>query len=154
MRVKDAVTALVFLLVSVFSGAQVVVDDVGPGWKSKVDSALVLIDSAGPDISGEVSRNCKRVTYWMGDFSTSADTSVVISVHDMSLGSVANIACAIIHESHHMEIRRLGQRMPECEEEIECYTRECRFLDAVCCEEAWLIAFVYKSILFYQEKCD
>jgi len=154
MCVKDAVTVLLFLLVSVFSGAQIVVDDVGDGWKAKVDSALCMIRRAGPDYWPEVERNCKKVTYWMGDFSTSVDTSVVISTHDMKLGSVCNIACAIIHESHHMEIRRLGLKMPECEEEMECYVRESRFVDAVDCQEVWLIGFIYKSILLYQEKCE
>lgn len=151
MRLKAAL-ASVLIFFCAFVSAQSV-DDVGTGWKSKVDSALMLIDSAGPEFSDEVKRNCKRVTYWIGDFSTSVDTSVVIAVHDMKLGSVANLACAIIHEAHHMELRRLGVKMPECEEEIECYTRECRFLDEICCEEAWLVVFVYRSISKYQEDC-
>ena len=154
MRFKDAVILLSFFFLSFFSSAQIVVDDVGDGWKSKVDSALCLIESAGPEYYEEVARNCKRISYWMGDFSTSVDSSVVISTHDMKLGSVCNIACAIVHEAHHMEIKRLGLKMRECEEEMECYVRESRFVETTECPEAWLIGFIYKSIVTYQEKCE
>jgi hypothetical protein len=154
MCFKDVVVATLFSFFSFFSGAQIVVDDVGDGWKAKVDSALCMIEHAGPEYWDEVNTNCKKVTYWMGDFSTSVDSSVVISTHDMKLGSVYNIACAIIHESHHMEIKRLGIKMRECEEELECYVREGRFVDVVECREAWLVTFIYRSMMSYSEKCE
>lgn len=153
MRLKAALIAVLVTAVSFFSSGQAV-DDVGDGWMSAVDSALCLIESSAPEFWPEVSANCKHVTFWNGDHSTSSDSTVVISAHDMRLGSVNNIACVIIHESHHLEVARRRLSMAVCKEELECYMLERAFVDRVSADEAWLVAFIYRSILRYTEECD
>ena len=106
MRIKNALIIIGLLLTTtVFS--QIQIDDVGDGWKLKVDSALTLIKKTSPEHYKEVSEYCKHITYWMGGFSTTQDSSVVaISVRDMKIGSVNNLACIIVHESHHLLLRK------------------------------------------------
>jgi hypothetical protein len=147
MRIKNAlITILLLITTTVFS--QIQIDDVGDGWKLKVDSALTLIKKTSPDHYKEVSEYCKHITYWMGGFSTTQDSSVVaISVKDMKIGSVNNIACIIVHESHHLAIQNKHIVMNPRKEELECYQYEYSFLEKIPNVEDWLIIHVIKNII-------
>lgn len=147
MRIKNALIAIALLLTTtVFS--QIQIDDVGDGWKLKVDSALTLIKKTSPGHYKEVSEYCNHITYWMGSFSTTQDSStVVISVKDMKIGSVNNIACIIVHESHHLLLRKKHIKLEPKKEELECYEYEYSFLEKVPNVEDWLIIHVIKNII-------
>lgn len=147
MRIKNAlITILLLITTTVFS--QIQIDDVGDGWKLKVDSALTLIKKTSPDHYKEVSEHCKHITYWMGGFSTTQDSTVVaISVKDMKIGSVNNIACIIVHESHHLAIQKKHIKLEPRKEELECYQYEYSFLEKVPNVEDWLIIHVIKNII-------
>ena len=146
MRIKNALITIALLLTTtVFS--QIQIDDVGDGWKLKVDSALTLIKKTSPGHYKEVSEYCNHITYWMGSFSTTQDSStVVISVKDMKIGSVNNIACIIVHESHHLLLRKKHIKLEPKKEELECYQYEYSFLEKVPNVEDWLIIHVIKNI--------
>ena len=147
MRIKNALITIALLLTTtVFS--QIQIDDVGDGWKLKVDSALTLIKKTSPAHYKEVSEYCNHITYWMGSFSTTQDSStVVISVKDMKIGSVNNIACIIVHESHHLLLRKKHIKLEPKKEELECYQYEYSFLEKVPNVEDWLIIHVIKNII-------
>lgn len=147
MRIKNALIIIGLLLTTtVFS--QIQIDDVGDGWKLKVDSALTLIKKTSPGHYKEVSEYCNHITYWMGGFSTTQDSSVVaISVKDMKIGSVNNIACIIVHESHHLVIQNKHIVMNPKKEELECYQYEYSFLEKIPNVEDWLIIHVIKNII-------
>ena len=147
MRIKNALITIALLLTTtVFS--QIQIDDVGDGWKLKVDSALTLIKKTSPGHYKEVSEYCNHITYWMGSFSTTQDSSVVvISVKDMKIGSVNNIACIIVHESHHLLLRKKHIKLEPKKEELECYQYEYSFLEKVPNVEDWLIIHVINFLL-------
>ncbi len=150
MYLKNALISLLLLISSSVFG-QIKIDDVGDGWKSKVDSALSLIEKTSPSHYKEVIENCNYVTFWIGNFSTTQDTStVVISVKDMKLGSVNNIACILIHESHHLYFKRNKIKLDVNKEELLCYQYEYEFLQKIPNAENWLTIHVIKSILRYK----
>ena len=65
MYFKNAITCILFAVPSlVFS--QIKIDDVGDGWKSKVDSAIVLIKNTDPEKYQVLINNCERVEFITG----------------------------------------------------------------------------------------
>jgi hypothetical protein len=151
MYFKNAIVVFfLFLTQTLFS--QILVDDVGDGWKSQVDSALMLIEKTSPQHWDEVKKYCTHITYWLGDFSTTTDSStVMISTKDMKLNSVNNLACIIIHEVHHLYILRNGIVLTEPKEELECYLWENDFLKKIPEPEYWLKVHLIKCISHYSE---
>jgi hypothetical protein len=147
MCIKNAlITISLLLTTTVFSQFQI--DDVGDGWKLKVDSALTLIKKTSPGHYKEISEYCNHIKYWMGSFSTTQDSSVVvISVKDMKIGSVNNIACIIVHESHHLLLRKKHIKLEPKKEELECYQYEYGFLQMVPNVEDWLTIHVIKNLI-------
>ena len=147
MCIKNALITIGLLLTTTLF-SQIQIDDVGDGWKLKVDSALTLIKNTSPAHYKEVSEYCNHITYWMGSFSTTQDSStVVISVRDMKMGSVNNLACIIVHESHHLAILKKKIVMEPKKEELECYQYEYTFLQMVPNAEDWLTIHVIKNII-------
>jgi hypothetical protein len=147
MCIKNALITIGLLLTTTLF-SQIQIDDVGDGWKLKVDSALTLIKKTSPGHYKEVSEYCNHITYWMGSFSTTQDSSVVvISVKDMKIGSVNNIACIIVHESHHLLLRKKHIKLEPRKEELECYEYEYAFLQMVPNVEDWLTIHVIKNII-------
>jgi hypothetical protein len=147
MYIKNAII-IFFLLLTTTGFSQIQIDDVGDGWKLKVDSALNLIKKTSPEHYKEVSEYCTYITYWMGGFSTTQDSStVVISVRDMNINSINNIACILVHESHHLMIQKKHIVMEPKKEELECYQYEYGFLQMIPNAESWLTIHVIKNII-------
>ncbi len=152
MCFKNATIVLFFLLLTQTLFSQILVDDVGDGWKSQVDSALALIEKTSPEHWNEVKEYCTHITYWLGDFSTTTDSStVMISTKDMKIGSVNNLACIIIHETHHLYLLRNNILLSPKKEELNCYLYELEFLNKIENCEFWLKAHVIKCINHYSE---
>lgn len=151
MCFKNA-TIILFCFFTFNLFSQILVDDVGDGWKSQVDSALMLIKKTSPEHWNEVSEYCNHITFWIGDFSTTTDTAtVMISTKDMRIGSVNNLACIIVHEVHHLYILKTGRVLKPEEEELICYLWENEFLKKVPGAEEWLKRHVIKCIVIYSE---
>jgi len=143
----------VFLLFTTNLFSQILVDDVGDGWKSQVDSALLLIKKTSPEHWTEVENYCTHITFWLGNFSTTTDSStVMISTKDIRLNSINNLACIIIHETHHLYILNKGIKLTEPKEELECYLYELKFVNKLKDCEFWLKAHVIKCINHYSEE--
>lgn len=154
MYIKNALI-FIFLLISSTLFSQITVDDVGDGWKSKVDSALVLIEKTSPEHWSEVKQYCSHITFWIGQFSTTTDTStIMISTRDIRIGSINNLACLIVHESRHLRIKKENIEMSVNKEELECYLWEDKFLKKIEYPEPWLVRHVIKCIIHYQSVID
>ena len=151
MRFKNAVV-LIFLLLTIPVYSQIEIDDVGDGWKSKVDSALTLIKKTDQTAYKEVLDNCKHITYWMGAFSTTSDSAtIMISTNDMKIGSVNNLACVIVHEAHHLYIKRNKIVYTPRKEEYVCYSYEYEFLRKLPSPEDWLTIHVIKCVMKFKD---
>lgn len=128
----------VVLFTPVYS--QVKIDDVGDGWKLRVDSAVALIRNTDSDKYGLLIKVCDHVSYWNGGFSTIEDSStILITQKDMLYGSINNIAAIIIHESKHLYYLRNKISLTPHEEELRCYKYELSFLIKVPNVEPWLV---------------
>ena len=120
--------------------SQVKIDDVGDGWKLRVDSAVALIRNTDSDKYGLLIKVCDHVSYWNGGFSTIEDSStILITQKDMLYGSINNIAAIIIHESKHLYYLRNKISLTPHEEELRCYKYELSFLIKVPNVEPWLV---------------
>jgi len=152
MYIKNAlILFFIFITGSLFS--QITIDDVGDGWKSKVESALELIKITSPDHFAEVQRNCSRITFWIGNFSTTTDSStVMICRKDININSINNLACVIIHESHHLYIQKNNIVLSSAKEELDCYYYEMEFVKKLPNPEEWLVKHIIKCIINYKEQ--
>jgi hypothetical protein len=151
MYIKNALI-FIFLLFSTTLFSQITVDDVGDGWKSKVDSALSLIERTSPEHWSEVEKYCKHITFWIGDFSTTTDSAtIMISRKDININSINNLACLIVHETHHLMISQNDIVLPVNLEELECYYWEMKFIEKLPNVEPWLKNHVIKCIVKYQD---
>ena len=152
MYIKNALISF-FLLITTSLFSQITIDDVGDGWKSKVDSALVLIQRTSPEHWNQVEKSCKHITFWIGDFSTTTDSNtVMICRKDINIKSINNLACVIIHESHHLYIRQNYIVLTAPKEELECYYWELEFIKKLPNPEVWLEQHVIKCIINYKEE--
>lgn len=139
-----------FLTFNLFS--QILIDDVGDGWKSKVDSALQLIKKTSPEHYNEVISNCTYITYWIGDFSTTVDSStILLSVKEFKLNSITNLSCVIVHEAHHLYIKKMNFEMSPSVEESNCYKWEWLYVNKLENCEVWIKNHIIKCIKIYSE---
>jgi hypothetical protein len=66
------------------------------------------------------------------------NSTITISQGDMSLNSIENIACIIVHESKHLEIIQSGFEFPLPHEECICYIWEYQFIEKLVEEPEWI----------------
>ena len=152
MYIKNALI-IFFLTITTSLFSQITIDDVGDGWKSKVDSALNLIKVTSPEHWSEVSTYCKHITFWIGDFSTTVDSyTIMICRKDIYLNSINNLACVIVHESHHLMIWQNDIVLPMPDEELNCYLWEWEFVKRIENPEPWLQKHIIKCISIYSDK--
>lgn len=149
MYFKNAITCILFAVPSlVFS--QIKIDDVGDGWKSKVDSAIVLIKNTDPEKYQVLINNCERVEFIIGDHSTTLPPkTIVITVKDVQHPSINNIAAILVHESFHLKIWNANVKLTPKEEEKAAYTWEYDFLCKLPHVEDWLFLNAVNNIIKY-----
>jgi len=138
MYIKNALIGLL-LFIPLLSFGQVKVDDVGDGWKAKVDSAIQLIKVTDTKKYNVLTQNCASVKFWIGKFSTTEDSSILISSFEATHGSVNDIAACLVHESLHLHIKNRKVYMTAKDEEEFCYAYELDFLRKVPGCEQWLL---------------
>jgi hypothetical protein len=150
MRIKNALIGILFLLLPYVSFGQIKVDDVGDGWKGKVDSALVIIEKHDPQSYKHVIENCDHITYWLGSHSTSQyPSSVVIAVQDMKINSINNIACIIVHETVHLKLHAKEVNISGNREELIAYTIERSFAERIPNIEPWILTHIDNQIKLF-----
>ena len=128
---------------------QIKVDKAGDGWDLKVDSALALIktiDSSKYELLDSV---CSNVSFWLSDFS-SCDSEdggrIYISIRDVKLNSINNLASVLVHESFHLYIWKRKFILSPKEEENYCYRYELELVSKLPNLEPWLKAHVIEQI--------
>jgi len=148
---------LIILFINNLAYSQIVVDRGGDGWGEKIDSALLLIKKHDPKKYALLNSVCKRISIWGGGFSSTEDSSILISSSDFKVNSINNIACAIIHESLHLYYERCRE-MKNCPyllgnvyEEKKCYLYEYDFFCKLPNGEDWLDLHIRREIQRYSE---
>lgn len=141
---------LFFVILFLPIHSQVKIDDVGDGWKLRVDSSVALIRNTDLDKYKVLIEVCDHISYWNGGFSTIEDSStILITQKDMLYGSINNIAAILIHESKHLFFLKNKLKLPPHEEELRCYKYELNFLNKVPNVESWLISNAKDKIRLY-----
>lgn len=131
---------LLLLLLPIMSYSQITIDDVGDGWKAKVEQALIVIQTNDVEAYDMVKKHCKKISYLVSTFSTTQNgDTVLITTNDMNANSINNIAAIIVHESFHLKALHDNYGLTEQEEESKAYEIELKFLQKIPNVEQWLI---------------
>jgi len=150
VRITNALITFLFLIPTL-AFSQITIDDVGDGWKSKVDSAISLIQKTDTISYQILMENCKTVEFIIGKFSTTKPPfTIAITTKDMNLNSINNIAAVLVHESYHLFIYNNHIQYNERDEEVACYVREYEFLCKLPDVEDWLFLNAMNNIILYK----
>ena len=142
---------LLTLLFSIQSFSQIVIDDVGEGWKKNVEKSLGVIQKVDSSKYNVVIKQCKRIGFWNNKFSTTeGDDVILISKKDIQSGNINNLSAIIIHESKHLYYKNNNIFLDERDEEILCYQYELDFLKQIPLVEDWLIKHCENMIKYYR----
>jgi hypothetical protein len=138
--------SLLLVTTSLFS--QIKVSDVGPKWKNRVDSALILIKKYDSTKYNLLVKHCKQIGFSNLKFSTiEGNNTIILSTYDIKYGSINNIASAIVHESAHLFFLDKNFFSNFIEEEEHCYAYELDFLIKIPNCEKYLINNALKNII-------
>jgi hypothetical protein len=149
MRFSNAII-LFFIILPTFVFGQIKIQDVGDGWKVKVDSAITLIKNTDTIAYQILTENCKDVEFIIGKYSTTKPPyTIAITTKDMNLNSINNIAAVLVHESYHLLIHNNKIILSQREEEKLCYIREYEFLSKLSNVEDWLFLNAVNNIIQY-----
>jgi len=152
MRIANAIAFLLLFFANT-TFAQIKVVDAGDDWKEKVDSAIQLIKETDSVSYKILVENCKSVEYTLGNFSTTYPPyAIAISVKDLKINSVNNIACVLVHESYHLYLFNHGIVLEPNREEYECYVKEYEFICKLAYVEHWLFQNTIDKIVLYKSK--
>jgi hypothetical protein len=133
-----------------FSFTQIKIDDVGDGWKNKVEQAIEVVKQYDPEKYTLLIENCEHISYSLLPFSTTENgTTILISQKEMIAGNINDLAATLVHESLHLYILKNKLLMPESYEEVVCYTYELEMLLKIPNIEPWLVNHATKQIEFY-----
>ena len=147
MYFKNALIWILFTI-PLISFSQIKVDDVGDGWKNKVDSAITLIKNTDPEKYQVLISNCEKVEFIIGDHSTTLPPkTIVITVKDIKHPSINNIAAILVHESFHLKLWNENIKLNPKEEEKAAYTWEYDFLCKLPQVEDWLFLNAINNII-------
>jgi hypothetical protein len=131
--------------------AQIKIDDVGDGWKNKVEQAIEVVKQYDPEKYTLLMENCEHISYSLLPFSTTENgTTILIAQKEIIVGNINDLAATLVHESLHLYFLKNNMILPENEEEILCYTYELELLFKIPYIEPWLINHATKQIEFYQ----
>lgn len=146
MCIKNAlISILLIFTLPIYS--QIKIDDVGDGWKGKVESALDLIEKTDQRAYNDVIKYCNHISFWTGNHSTTQyPNSIIISTKDIRINSINNLACLIVHESQHLKVNAKSIVLNEDEEELYCYRYEYEFAKKIIDIEDWLIQHIINNI--------
>jgi hypothetical protein len=146
--VLTRIIAFIIACLPLFASSQIKIDKAGDDWDLKIDSAITLIKQVDLNYYNVLIKHCHHVEIWNGPFSTNYwnDTTgtIVVSVNDIKLNSINNIAAILVHESCHLLYLKGGIILSEKEEERSCYAYEYFFLLQVPNVEPWLLEHAFR----------
>ena len=126
--------------------AQPRVDKAGDGWDLKIDSAINLIKQYDSTKYNLLLNVCNKIEFWNGNYSTNdGKKTIVVSVNDVKLNSLNNLASVVIHESFHLYLSE--KSLDTKKEENMCYRYELSFIKKLPNIEEWLWSHTLKQII-------
>ena len=129
---------------------QIEIDGGFSEWENLVKKSIELVKQTDSSYHQTLVKNCKRISFWNGIYSTTEDKSIVISILDLKSESANNIACVLVHESKHLELIQT-KSLTQSEEECIAYRYELDFIRKLKNPEPYL----NKNCLEYLKKfCD
>lgn len=129
---------------------QIEIDGGFSEWENLVKKSIELVKQTDSSYHQTLVKNCKRISFWNGLYSTTEDKSIVISILDLKSESANNIACVLVHESKHLELVQT-KSLTQSEEECIAYRYELDFIRKLKNPEPYL----NKNCLEYLNKfCD
>jgi len=129
---------------------QIEIDGGFSEWENLVKKSIELVKQTDSSYHQTLVKNCKRISFWNGPYSTTEDKSIVISILDLKSESANNIACVLVHESKHLELIQT-KSLTQSEEECIAYRYELDFITKLKNPEPYL----NKNCLEYLNKfCD
>jgi hypothetical protein len=135
------------------SFTQIKVDDIGDGWKQKIEQAIEVIKQYDTEKYTLLIENCNHISFSLSPFATTENGNIIlIPQKEAMVGNINDIAAILIHESLHLYILKNKLIMPENHEEVVCYTYELEFLYRIPNVEPWLINHATKQIEFYSKR--
>lgn len=150
MRITNALAAMLFsiLLTSGVKTTQIKIDDVGDGWKHQVDSAIRLIHEKDLNAYLMLADHCTDIEFIIGEYSTTKPPgTIAITVKDMKLNSINNIAAILVHESYHLYCWNDKLKLSPRKEEHDAYMYEYEFLCKLPDVEDWLFLNAVNQII-------
>lgn len=106
---------------------QIEIDGGFSEWENLVKKSIELVKQTDSSYHQTLVKNCKRISFWNGPYSTTEDKSIVISILDLKSESANNIACVLVHESKHLELIQT-KSLTQSEEECIAYRYELDFI--------------------------
>ena len=143
-----AIFVLIFLTSLPLFG-QIKFDKAGDGWDLKVDSSLTLIKTTDSAKYALLDSVCSNVSFWLSDFSSCESEEggrIYISVRDVKLNSINNLASVLVHESFHLYIWKRKFILSPKEEENYCYRYELELVNKLPTLEPRLKSHVIEQI--------
>jgi hypothetical protein len=132
------------------SFGQIKIDDIGDGWKCKVEQVLDLINQYDQEKYNFLFQYCDHISFSLAPYSTNEEGHIIlISQKEIINGNINNLAAIIIHESLHLYFSQNKEKFDLKDEEIMCYAYELDFLLKIPNIEPWLIEHANKQIEFY-----
>ena len=137
------IIVLIIACLPLVASSQIKIDKAGDDWDLKIDSAITLIQQTDTNYYKILVEYCQHVEIWNGPFSTNytdkEEGTIVVSVKDIQLNSINNLAAVLVHESCHLMFLKGGIIVNEIEEERSCYRYEYFFLTQLSNLEPWLL---------------
>jgi hypothetical protein len=145
---------ILFLLPNILV-SQIKIDKAGDGWDLKIDSAIQLIKKTDLPKYQLLNSVCNSISFWVSEFSscelTDSTGVIYVSVKDVKLNSINNLAAVLVHESFHLYLRKKGTILTTDQEEYFCYYYELGLINKLCDVEDWLIQHTKQQIINYSK---
>ena len=130
--------------------SQIKVDKSSVGFDSIVYSTINLIKKHSSLHYNILLETTQKIEFWNEDYSSNdiieGEGVIVISAKDIKLGSLNNIATALVHESLHLRFLKSGPILRGCEEEYMCYLYELKLLKLLPNVEPDLLAYIKEQV--------
>ena len=139
--------------IAFIGNSQIRIDDVGDGWKAKVEQALQVVQQTDCEKYEMIVSTCTHISYSTANFATTeSGNTILIPRREIMAGNINDIAAILVHESLHLYILQTKMMMPEADEELLCYAYELEFLLQIPGVEQWLLDHARKQIAYFSSK--
>jgi hypothetical protein len=140
-------------LIPFLTFGQIRIDDIGDGWKNKVEQALQVVQQTDCEKYEMIMSTCTHISYSTANFATTeSGNTILIPRREIMAGNINDIAAILVHESLHLYILQTKMMMPEADEELLCYAYELEFLLQIPGVEQWLLDHARKQIAYFSSK--